>query len=126
MGLNPPPDLHADGGQLFFAARASIAPGRSIHPNARASRNAEGTNAESRCRCDHGLLELPHVPDNVAPDSFQIENGITNDLARAAIGDIAGAVAMMIFLSLTAQQMLGDPQVLAFSDSATRSHVSMS
>jgi hypothetical protein len=117
--------VHADSGKFFFANGASIAAAASFNPHARASRNAEGTDAEAGSSLNHGLLELPHVPHNVTPNSVEVENGIADDLAGTVIGDIAAAIGRMKFDAVLAQKVLGNAQVLAFAVAAESNDVGM-
>jgi hypothetical protein len=122
---DPAADVHANGGKLFRDRRAAISGIVALNPNTGASGHAERGYAETRCCADHAFLELPHVPHNVAADSVQIENGITDDLARSMIGNIATAIRMMKFHTRLAQKVLGDVQVLAVAASAKSDDVGM-
>ena len=80
---------------LLTAAVAYCAPVAGLHPNACASRNTRGLNAKSGGRPNHGLFELAHVPDDVAPDFAKLQNGVADHLSRAVVGDVAAAVGVM-------------------------------
>jgi hypothetical protein len=72
--------------------RADFSP---IHPDAGTLRNAAGLDAEIRQGIDHDLLDGPHVGTHIALPFAQIEDGITHDLPRPVVGDVAAAVRGM-------------------------------
>ncbi len=95
------------------------------NPHPRASRNTERIDPEGGGCLDHALLELPHVPDHVAANSVQVQNRVSDNLARAVIGDIAAAIGVMKFDALTAEEIFGNAQVFALAIAAEGNDVGM-
>jgi hypothetical protein len=86
---DPAAKVHAKGGEfLFFACGVA-------DPDAVAARDARGGDSKIGCRADHGFFELLDVPADVATVFGEIEDGVTDDLAGAVVGDVAAAVGFL-------------------------------
>ena len=96
-----------------------------MHPDAGASRHAEGRDAKGGGRANHGLFELAHIPADIAADFGKMQDGIADNLSRAMIGDIAAAVAGMEFDAHLPQPIAGNAQVFELAAAAEREHVGM-
>ena len=91
--------------------RASL--GSRPNPHARASRDAERLDAERGGGLDHGLFELPHIPDHVAANFAELQNRIADNLSRAVVGDIAAAIGVMKLDAHLREQVIRSAQILA-------------
>jgi hypothetical protein len=63
----------------------------SSRPDARLSLQPPALDTEIPQRHDQGLFDVAHVAVHVAPIRPQVEDRVTDELARAVIGDVAAA-----------------------------------
>ena len=79
--------------------------------------------AEFPRRANHGFFEAVYVPPHIAPVRSEIENGISDDLPRAVIGDVSAAIGGMKFDALLPEHAVRNAQILAPAIPAERDHV---
>ena len=73
--------MHADGADFGIA-----------YPDSRAFRNAPGLDTEIGQGIDHGLFDCPHIRPHIALPLAQVQDGISDNLSRPVIGDVAAPV----------------------------------
>src|SRR5690606_869530 len=76
---DPAADADANGRDLFFAAGFT-------HPHTGQSLHACPCDAEGTDRTNEHLLQITHVDVHVAAVGFEVDDRITDELARAVIG----------------------------------------
>jgi hypothetical protein len=120
VGGDPAADVDADGGEFFFWDIA-----RRLHPDTGLARDSKSGDAKIGGGADHGFFERANVPVNITADEIEIENGITDDLAGAVIGDVAAAVGFAKFDIFLAQDIFGSEKIFLAGVAAKREDVGM-
>ena len=116
MRSDPAAEVHAEGGEFFFACGLS-------DPYAVAIRDAFGRDFEIGRRADHGFFELLDVPAHVATEFGEIKDGIADNLSGAVIGDVATAVGCVEGDVHLCEQAVTGAEMFFFSVAAERDHV---
>lgn len=111
---NPARDVNSHRHQLVVA-----------YPNASESWNASGGKAVFGRHADENLFEGAHVPGDIAPMLFEIENRITHKLAWSMIGDIPAAVGFVEFSAKLGQPLRLGKQIFALGVASERVNVRM-
>src|SRR5579871_4512831 len=84
VGGDPAADVNTDGSHFLF-----------VCPNAGKAFDVAGFNSEFSQRVDDCLLDGANKTNHVALPFSQIENGVTDDLSRAVIRNVAAAICGM-------------------------------
>src|SRR5688572_4699750 len=90
---DPPGDPNADRGKFFIADPRSGQPWHALRGD-----------AELAGGPDHYLFDVPHVLMDVASIGFEIDDGVTHELARAVVGHIAATPRLVNFNTLLLQK----------------------
>src|SRR5579885_3470078 len=126
--------MHADGADFFGSGvRQWASRGRSIsrirlarrRPNTCFSGLANCGEAKFGGRANHNLFQHTHIPDNIAPNRAELENGIADNLARAVIGNISAAAGLEIFDAFLAKHAFAGKQMVWLAVAALRGDVKM-
>src|SRR5579871_745877 len=112
MRSDPAADVNADGCDLL-----------SLNPNAGAAQETLGLDAEFVQSVDNRLLHGPNIGDHVALPFSQIENGISDDLTGAMIGDVAAPIGGMKGNAGAAQDFFARQQIFGVPVAAERDDV---
>src|SRR6516165_1808120 len=115
---DPAADVDADRSKFFFLVSG-------FHPDAGPPGDAVGGNAEIGAGADHNFFERSNVPADIAPEMGKIQDGVTDDLAGAVIGDVSATVRFVEFHGLLAQDGFGGEQIRAIGIAAECDDVRM-
>src|ERR1700730_3098150 len=97
----------------------------SPHPNAGFTGFADSQYAEIAGGADHHFLQHTYVPDYIAADGGEMEDGVSDNLARSVIGDVAAAAGLVKRDTFLPQNIFACQQMLTLAVAALRDHVGM-
>src|ERR1700682_1816997 len=97
----------------------------SPHPNAGLTGFADSQYAEITGGADHHFLQHTHVPDHIAADGGEIEDGGSDHLARSVMGDVPAAAGLIKRDALLLEHTFACQQMLTVAVAPLRDDVGM-